>query len=77
MDHRLRALRLQAGLTQGELAARAGVSRQLVAAVEAGRNVPAVDAAVALARALGTTVEELFGEPRGAAVTAALGGRPT
>jgi hypothetical protein len=39
------------------LAARAGVSRQLVAAVEAGRNVPAVHAA--LARALGTSVEAL------------------
>jgi DNA-binding XRE family transcriptional regulator len=38
------------------------VSRQLVAAVEAGRNVPAVDAALHLARALGTSVEELFTE---------------
>lgn len=52
--------RLSAGLTQSELAARAGVSRQLVAAAEAGHNAPGVDAALALARALGTTVEELF-----------------
>jgi DNA-binding XRE family transcriptional regulator len=70
----LRQRRLDCGLTQAELATRAGVSRQLVAAVEADRNVPAVDAAVGLARALGTTVEELFGEPGADAVVAALGG---
>jgi DNA-binding XRE family transcriptional regulator len=56
----LRERRLQCGLTQAELAARAGVSRQLVAAVEAGQNVPAVDAALGLARALAVSVEELF-----------------
>jgi DNA-binding XRE family transcriptional regulator len=56
----LRQRRLECGLTQSELAARAGVSRQLVAAVEAGRHAPAVDAALRLARALGTSVEELF-----------------
>jgi DNA-binding XRE family transcriptional regulator len=57
---------LDCGLSQAELAARAGVSRQLVAAVENGRNQPAVDAALALAGALGTTVEELFGRVTGA-----------
>jgi DNA-binding XRE family transcriptional regulator len=57
---RLRQRRLECGLTQAELAARAGVSRQLVAAVEAGHNAPAVDAALGLARALTTTVEDLF-----------------
>lgn len=58
----LRERRLECGLTQSELAARAGVSRQLVAAVEAGHNTPAVDAALGLARALATTVEELFAD---------------
>jgi len=58
----LRDRRLACGLTQGELAGRAGVSRQLVAAVEAGRNTPAVDAALGLARALATSVEQLFAE---------------
>ena len=58
----LRRRRLECGLTQTELAARAGVSRQLVAAVEAGHNTPAVDAALGLARALATNVEELFGD---------------
>lgn len=73
-DSLLRQRRLECGLTQADLAARAGVSRQLVAAVEAGRNVPAVDAAVGLARALASTVEELFAEPP-ANVTSALGGQ--
>jgi DNA-binding XRE family transcriptional regulator len=58
----LRARRRQCGLTQTELATRAGVSRQLVAAVESGQNTPGVDAALRLARALSTTVEELFGD---------------
>jgi DNA-binding XRE family transcriptional regulator len=70
----LRRRRLECGLTQTELAARAGVSRQLVAAVEAGHNTPAVDAALGLARALTTNVEELFGEPV-PDVVAALGSR--
>jgi DNA-binding XRE family transcriptional regulator len=70
----LRERRLECGLTQGELAARAGVSRQLVAAVEAGRNTPAVDAALGLARALATTVEELFADTQ-PEVLAALGDR--
>jgi len=65
---------LGCGLTQAELAARAGVSRQLVAAVEAGRNKPAVDAALALARALRASVEDLFLDSH-AEVVAALGGR--
>jgi DNA-binding XRE family transcriptional regulator len=70
----LRKRRLECGLTQTELAARAGVSRQLVAAVEAGQNTPAVDAALGLARALATSVEELFaGKPP--EIVAALGGR--
>lgn len=69
----LRERRRQRGLTQTELAARAGVSRQLVAAVEAGRNTPAVDAALRLAQALASTVEELFSAPAPTAV-AALGG---
>src|ERR1022692_5142694 len=69
----LRERRLDSGLTQAELAARAGVSRQLVAAVEAGRHAPAVDAALGLARALGTSVEQLFGESPSAPV-AVLGG---
>lgn len=69
----VRERRLACGLTQAELAARAGVSRQLVAAVEAGRNTPAVDAALGLAHALATSVEELFAD-KPSEVIPALGG---
>lgn len=69
----VRARRLELGLTQAQLAARTGVSRQLIAAVEAERNTPAVDAALSLSRALGTTVEELFGSRQPASVIGALG----
>jgi len=62
------------GLTQGQLAARAGVSRQLVAAVESGHNTPSVDAALGLARVLGASVEELFADIAAESVPA-LGGR--
>lgn len=57
---RVRTARKAAGWTQAELAARAGVSRQLVAAVEAGRHLPRIDAGAALADALGVSVEALL-----------------
>jgi transcriptional regulator with XRE-family HTH domain len=56
----LRRRRIAAGMTQLELARRAGVSRQLIGAVEAGRHLPRVDAAVALAAALDADVRVLF-----------------
>jgi putative molybdopterin biosynthesis protein len=61
MSASFRALREAAGLTQGELASIAGVSRQLVGSLETGRHLPRVDTALALARALGVTAETLFG----------------
>lgn len=70
---RLRIRRAELGLTQAELATRADVSRQLIAAVEAGRNVPAVDAAIRIARALDTTVEAVFGPDTAPPVVPALG----
>jgi putative molybdopterin biosynthesis protein len=56
---RARALR---GLTQSELATQAGISRQALAAIEAGSYLPNVAIAVRLARVIGITVEELFGD---------------
>lgn len=63
MDDRIRSLRVQRGWSQAELAERAGVTRQLVSTVEAGRHQPNVTAALRLATALDTSVEELFGDP--------------
>lgn len=60
MQSALRERRVAARLTQAELAGEAGVSRPQVSAIEAGRHTPSVTAALALARALGAPVEELF-----------------
>jgi putative transcriptional regulator len=53
-------VRTAAGLTQAELAERAGVSRKTINTVENGVFVPSTLLALALARALDTTVEGLF-----------------
>ncbi len=60
LGRRVRRRRRALGLSQDELATRAGISRQGVGAVERGDHLPRVDAALRLARALGTTVEELL-----------------
>jgi len=49
------------GLSQQQLAGMAGVSRQAVSAVESGQSDPSLRVALALAQALGMTVDELFG----------------
>ncbi len=61
MPRALGDARRRARLTQSELAARAGVSRQMLGAAEAGRHAPAVDAALRIAAVLGEPVESLFG----------------
>jgi molybdate-binding protein/transcriptional regulator with XRE-family HTH domain len=56
----VRTRRLARGWSQQELADRAALSRAGISAVESGRLAPSVTAALALAKALGCTVEELF-----------------
>ena len=56
----IREARAAVGLSQGELAARSGIQRQAVNAIEAGRYVPNTLVALKLARALGRRVEDLF-----------------
>jgi putative molybdopterin biosynthesis protein len=77
------------GLSQTDLAKAAGVSRQAIGAIETGRAQPGVSLAIAVARALEASVEEIFGaahaaridvEPSAAAAgrraaTAMVGGR--
>jgi putative molybdopterin biosynthesis protein len=58
---RLRLARQARGFSQQQLAGMAGVSRQAVSAVESGLSDPSLRVALALARALGLTIEELFG----------------
>lgn len=63
----VRALREARGLSQAELARRAGASRQLVHIIERGKVVPSAVTALRLAQALGCSVEALFTEPERAA----------
>ena len=58
---RLRLARQARGFSQQQVASMAGVSRQAVSAVESGISDPSLRVAIALSRALGLTVEELFG----------------
>jgi len=58
--NQVRQRRTEYGWTQAQLAERAGISRTAVTAIEGGRLVPSVAAALALADALGSTVEQLF-----------------
>lgn len=60
---RLRLARQARGFSQQQLAGMAGVSRQAVSAVESGHSDPSLRVGLALARALGLGVEELFGPP--------------
>ena len=57
---RLRAKRVQAGLTQADLADRAGVAANYVSRLEAARAAPGIDTLERLADALATTVHDLL-----------------
>src|SRR5437764_13654075 len=61
IDSNIRSVRAARGITQQELARRAGISRQALGAIESGLYQPGVTVALSLARALGETVETLFG----------------
>jgi putative transcriptional regulator len=56
----MRAARFWAGLSQEELAAIVGASRETISSLERSASIPSATLAVAIARALDTTVEELF-----------------
>lgn len=78
---RVLTLRRARGLSQRSLAQMAGITRQAVGAIESGRMQPSVGIALALARSLETTVEELFGGDQGEALptrsaSAMIAGRP-
>jgi molybdate-binding protein/DNA-binding XRE family transcriptional regulator len=59
-ENRLRDVRMAKGLSKGTLAGLAGVTRQAVHAIEAGRYLPTTAVALRLADALGCRVEDLF-----------------
>ncbi|WP_439377917.1 helix-turn-helix transcriptional regulator [Amycolatopsis lexingtonensis] len=60
----LRALRFAHGqMTQADLAARIGVTRQTVIAIEQGRYSPSLEMAFQLAHVFGVPLEEVFQYP--------------
>lgn len=56
----VRALRLDQGLSQGDLGKSLGVSRQTINSIETGKYLPSLPLAIAMARHFGRTVEEVF-----------------
>lgn len=61
LKNQIRRLRFDRGeMTQADLAARVGVTRQTIIALEAGKYFPSLTLAFKLARTFGVTVEEVF-----------------
>jgi putative transcriptional regulator len=60
LENRIKSERERAGLTQAGLAELVGVSRKTVNTVENGVFTPSTILALKLAKALDTTVEQLF-----------------
>jgi DNA-binding XRE family transcriptional regulator len=57
---RLRELRLEAGLTQAELARRTGIHRPNIARVEAGRHTPSLETLARIANAIGVSTTHVL-----------------
>jgi putative transcriptional regulator len=60
MRNRVREQRSQRGLSQAELAAALGVSRQTVISIENGRYLPSLPLAFRIARFFGVPVDKMF-----------------
>ncbi len=60
MKNVIRALRTERGLSQADLAAAMGVSRQTIISIETERYTPSLPLAMSVARYFETTVEEIF-----------------
>jgi len=61
MRNRVREQRTQRGLSQAEVAAALGVSRQTVISIENGRYLPSLPLAFRIARFFSMPVEKMFG----------------
>ena len=60
MKNRLEVLRAERSWSQGDLAARLGVSRQSVNALETGKYDPSLPLAFKIARLFSLPIEEIF-----------------
>ena len=63
MINSLRTIRTAAGMTQAELAARVGVSRQAIIAIETDQHDPSLALAYKLASLFAMPVEDIFPNP--------------
>ena len=59
---RMKAARVRRDWSQTDLAERVGVTRQTIGMIEAGRFNPSLALCVAICRALGATLDDLFWE---------------
>jgi putative transcriptional regulator len=61
ISNRMRVLRFHSGeMSQAELGQRIGVTRQTIAAIEAGKYSPSLEAAFRIAHALKVPLDEVF-----------------
>lgn len=61
LSNQIRTLRFLAGeMTQAELGDRIGVTRQTIAAIEAGKYSPSLEAAFRIAAVFGKPLDEVF-----------------
>ena len=62
ITNHIRRLRFEHGeMTQSDLAERIGVTRQTIAAIEAGKYGPSLETAFRIAQVFGVGVEDVFG----------------
>lgn len=69
MAERIKALRLSAGLTQEQLAEKAGIGPEHLSRLERGVTVPSLEAVVDLAVALGVEPVDVLGRLKGDATS--------
>ena len=62
MKTRIQELRKDQKVTQMELAESVGVTRQTIGMIEAGKYNPTLNLCIAICRALGKTLDDLFWE---------------
>lgn len=60
MKNKIREFRTNLGITQDELAQKAGVRRETIVFLEQGKYNPSLNLAFEVAKALKTTIEKLF-----------------
>jgi putative transcriptional regulator len=58
--NRVKLARVENDLTQAQLAQKAGVTRQTIGLIEAGRFNPSLKLCIAIAKALNKTLDDLF-----------------